>query len=129
MPLLIRWPGRVPAALVSEQHTINMDLSATIVGAAGTAESRELDGIDLLPILEGKAPPEARTFFWRTDYPAYKQRAVRRGRFKYLLDDTTEFLFDLETDIGERTNLAYRHPDVVKELQSALAAWETELAR
>ena len=63
------------------------------------------------------------------DYPAYKQRAVRRGRFKYLLDDTTHFLFDLETDIGERRNLAYRHPDVLKELQSAFAAWETELAR
>ena len=80
-------------------------------------------------ILEGRAPPEARTFFWRTDYLAYKQRAVRHGRFKYLLDDTIEFLFDLETDIGERRNLAYRHPDVVKELQSALAAWEKELAR
>ena len=129
VPLLIRWPGRVPAALVSEQHTIHMDLSATILRATGTAASRELDAIDLLPILEGRAPSEARTFFWRMDYPAYKQRAVAHGRFKYLLDDTTEFLFDLETDIGERRNLAYRHPEVVKELQSALAAWETELAR
>ena len=43
----MKWPARIPAAFVSEQHTIHMDLSATILGAAGTAPTRELDGIDL----------------------------------------------------------------------------------
>ncbi len=117
---------------VSEQHTIHMDLSATILSAAKTTPTRKLDGIDLLPILRGTGSPGLpvqRTFYWRTDYPAYKQRAVRRGRWKYLLDDTTEMLFDLEADIGERDNLAYRRPDKLEELQRALASWETELGR
>ena len=112
----MKWPARIPAVFVSEQHTIHMDLSATILGAAGTAPTRELDGIDLLPILKGTTPPVERTFFWRTDYPAHKQRAVRRERWKYLLDDTTEMLFDLETDIGERDNLAYQRPSKLEEL-------------
>jgi len=46
-----------------------------------------------------------------------------------LLDDTTEMLFDLETDIGERDNLAYRRPEKLAELQKALATWEADLAR
>ena len=128
VPLIMKWPARIPAAFVSEQHTIHMDLTATILGAAGTAPTRELDGIDLLPILKGTTPPVERTFFWRTDYPAYKQRAVRRGRWKYLLDDTTEMLFDLATDIGERDNLAYQRPAKLQELQKALATWEAALA-
>ena len=99
---------------------------ASILGAARAAPppERELDGIDLLPILEGTQPTVERTFFWRTDYSAYRQRAVRRGRFKYLLDDTTEMLFDLEEDIGERHNLAYQRPKLLKELQAALTEWE-----
>lgn len=129
IPLMMKWPGRIPPAFVSEQHTIHMDLSATILSAAATAPTRELDGIDLLPSLEGKSRPAERTFFWRTDYPAYKQRAVRRGRWKYLRDDSTEMLFDLETDIGERDNLAYRRPGKLEELQFALATWEADLAR
>ena len=63
VPLIMKWPGRIPAAIVSEQHTIHMDLTATILGAAGTAPTRELDGIDLLPILKGSTQPVDRTFF------------------------------------------------------------------
>ena len=129
VPLMMKWPGRIPSAFVSERHTIHMDLSATILSAAMTAPARVLDGIDLLPSLTGTSPPADRTFFWRTDYPAYKQRAVRRGRWKYLRDDSTEMLFDLETDIGERDNLAYRRPEKLEELQRALATWEAELEK
>ena len=129
VPLIMKWPGRIPAGFVSEQHAIHMDLSATILSAAETAPTRELDGIDLLTILRGTTPQVERTFFWRTDYPAYQQRAVRRGRWKYLLDDTTVMLFDLETDIGERDNLAYRRPEKLEELQKALATWEADLRR
>jgi arylsulfatase A-like enzyme len=124
VPLIMSWPGKIPSGLVSEQLSINMDLSATILAAARISSNRELDGIDLIPILEGKMPPTERTLFWRTDYPAYKQRAVRRGRYKYLVDDTTYFLFDLEADIGERNNLAHRQPEILEELQDALARWE-----
>lgn len=129
IPLIMKWPGTIPAGLVSEQHTIHMDLSATILAAAGTAATRTLDGVDLVPVLAGTTAPIDRTFYWRTDYPAYKQRAVRRGRWKYLRDDSTEMLFDLEVDIGERDNLAYARPEKVGELREALTAWEAELSR
>lgn len=37
VPLIMKWPGRIPAGFVSEQHAIHMDLSATILSAAETA--------------------------------------------------------------------------------------------
>jgi len=38
-----------------------------------------------------------------------------------------DLLFDLEADIGERTNLGYQHPEVLEDLKSRLKAWEAEI--
>ena len=64
-----------------------MDLTASILAATRTpvpAEAR-LEGIDLLPVLEGRAPEIARTLFWRV-IGASPQRAVRSGDWKLLFD-------------------------------------------
>ena len=67
VPCLIRWPGQLPAGKTSEQAAITMDLSVSILAATGTVppEGRTLDGMDLLPILQGRKPRQERTFFWR----------------------------------------------------------------
>jgi hypothetical protein len=52
---------------------------------------------------------------------------VRRGKWKYVYDREMELLFDLEEDIGEKRNLAFKHPEIVTELRAALAKWETQL--
>ncbi len=130
-PCLARWPGVLPAGAVSAQPVITMDLTATILAAAGahTPAARPPDGEDVLPILAGQKPSRERTLFWRLPRPDEKfgQKAVRRGKWKYLLDREVELLFDLEKDVGERHNLAYRHPEVVRELRRALAGWEAGL--
>ena len=59
----------------------------------------------------------------------YGQRAIRRGRWKFLWDRGTDFLFDLSTDPGERRNLAFRDPGLVIELKKALAVWERQMPR
>ena len=38
-----------------------------------------------------------------------------------------DLLFDLEADIGERTNLHDRHPEITARLKKKLAAWEAEM--
>jgi arylsulfatase A-like enzyme len=136
VPCLLRWPGHLPANTASAQPTITMDLTAVILAATGTRppEDRKLDGRNVLPILQGKAPAAERTFFWRIGGADRKQKAVRKGKWKYVLDGdawTTrkELLFDLDNDAGERKDLAYRHPEVVEELRGLLANWEAELAR
>jgi arylsulfatase A-like enzyme len=83
----------------------------------------------VVPLLTGKQASRERTFFWRLPRPDdhFGQKAVRRGKWKYVYDREVELLFDLEKDIGEKHNLAFQHPAVVKELRTALAEWESKL--
>ncbi len=133
VPCVIRWPGVIPGATVSHQAAMTMDLTAMILSACGVKPpaGRVLDGEDLLPILSGKAPERERTMFWRTRHPAFPsaQKAVRRGRWKYLTDGRTEFLFDLKTDSGEARDLADENPKLVTELKKALSEWEERIGR
>ncbi len=131
VPALIRWPGRVPAGKVASQPAITMDLAASILAATGTAPppGRMLDGVDLLPVVRGERPAMERTFFWRIDRLDRKQKAVRRGSWKYILDGAIEMLFDIERDPSEKLDIAPRHPEKLAELRVALAEWESDLAR
>jgi arylsulfatase A-like enzyme len=131
VPCLMRWPARLKQGKDIDQPAITMDLSATILAAAGATPpaGRKLDGINLLPILTGQQKQIERTFFWRIDRTARKQKAVRHGPWKYMRDGMLEMLFDLEKDISERRNLAYQHPDIVARLRQMLADWEAEMAK
>jgi arylsulfatase A-like enzyme len=129
VPCFIRWPRRWPAGKVSDQIAIMMDLTVTILAAAGVEPPAMLDGENLLPTAEGKQPPLQRTLFWRLDHSGRQQKAVRRGQWKYLVDIWNEMLFDLEADRGERRNLLYAYPDVAVELRRALDAWEASLSQ
>jgi arylsulfatase A-like enzyme len=130
VPCLLRWPGHVPAGLVSAQPAITMDLTATILAAAGVAppRGRSLDGLDLVPILAGRGNIPGRAFCWRIDRPGTRQWAVRKGPWKYVADGGYELLFDLREDIGERVDVGYLHPEVVVDLRRDLIRWETEMA-
>lgn len=122
VPAIVRWPGRIPAGTVSGQVAVTMDLTATILAATGTtapAETR-LEGIDLLPVLERRAPEAERTLFWRVT----GQRAVRSGDWKLIFDHGRAMLFNLRADIGEREDLIGRRSDVARRLRPLLAAWE-----
>ncbi len=128
VPAILRWPGRIPAGSVSGQVGITMDLTASILAATGTAvpPGARHEGIDLLPVLEGRAPEIERTLFWRLTAPR-TQQAVRSGGWKLLLDAGRPMLFDLRTDVGERENLIARRPDVARRLRPLLAAWQEDV--
>ncbi len=131
VPCLMRWPDQLQKGKTTDQVGITMDLTATILAAAGHKPSPDvpLDGIDLLPILQGKQDARARTLFWRIDRAGRKQKSARDGDWKYLKDDTIEMLFDLSKDVGQRNNLNFRHPEVVERLRMAMDTWEAEMDR
>jgi arylsulfatase A-like enzyme len=128
VPAIVRWPGRVPPGRVSRQVGMTMDLTATILAAAGAKVpvGTTLDGIDLLPILAGSAPETERTLFWRVG-GARQQQAVRSGRWKLMVDQGRPLLFDLTADIGERTDVIATHRDIATRLQAALGAWQADV--
>jgi arylsulfatase A-like enzyme len=129
VPAIVRWPGRIAAGRVSGQVGITMDLTASILAATGTPVPPEarLEGMDLLPILEGRASEVERTLFWRTNAYGQSQRAVRSGDWKLVVDGIATMLFDVRADPGERNDLANRRQDVANRLQPLLAAWERDV--
>jgi arylsulfatase A-like enzyme len=130
VPLALRWPGRIEPGGTSDQVAITMDWTATLVAAAGAAADPQspLDGIDLLPFATGQRADASRTLFWRQPYPpASPHAAARQGQWKYLRIGDAEHLFDLETDPGEKTDVASRFPDVHQSLRSAWGSWNQQM--
>ena len=102
---------------------MTMDILPTCAALASAAAPPGLDGTTLVPhLVEGSALPE-RDLFWRID----ASKAVRRGPWKLVVEEDRVFLFNLETDIGEKEDIAAQHPALVNELLVALHAWEKDV--
>ena len=129
VPLILRWPGALPAGRTSSQVAITLDLTASSLAATNTQapEGHHPDGIDLLPVLRGEAGPVERDLYWRIDRPGRQQRAGRSGDWKLLQDAGSLLLFNLGQDPGERTDLAGQHPDLVRRLKRMLDEWEADV--
>ncbi len=112
-----------------------MDFSATFLALADASapEDRPLDGVDLMPVLEGREPPFERTLFWRRALDPWRksvvpQRAVRQGRWKYIdYPDGKQELFDLAADVGETNNLLGTHAEIAAGLRRRLDDWESDV--
>ena len=129
VPAIVRWPKRIRAGSVSDQVGITMDLTASILAATGARVPAEakLEGIDLFPVWEGRAPELERTLFWRSGSGAGKQTAVRRGDWKIIVDGTHTYVFDVRTDLSERNDLARWRQDVAQALHPLLVDWEASV--
>ena len=133
VPCIAKWPGVIPAGLVSEQPCITMDFSASIIRAAGTKPppDRPFDGIDILQKIQTKAPVQERTLFWRARRGQRTRKAVRSGSLKYIYqqnaDDIKEYLFDLKQDPAEKNNILIEREEDVKRLKMLLKKWEDKV--
>jgi arylsulfatase A-like enzyme len=128
VPAIVRWPDVLPSGSVSGQVAITMDLTATMLKAAG-ADTREagLEGIDLIPLLTGASPAIERTLFWRNRRAGGQQYAVRSGNWKLLIDAGHQLLFDVSRDPGEREDMAMTRPDIVAKLKSQIDTWQRDV--
>ncbi len=127
VPAILSWPGVVPAGQVTGQVGITMDLTATILAAtrAEVPADLELEGIDLLPILTGAVPEQARTLFWRSVDGG--SRAVRSGDWKLIVEGRNSFVFDVRTDLSEREDLTSQQQGVARRLRLLLDRWEDDV--
>ncbi|MEY3897199.1 MAG: Arylsulfatase, partial [Verrucomicrobiota bacterium] len=130
-PLIVRWPAVVKGGGVVSTPVSSPDFFPTLLEAAGVKPQpgQTLDGVSLMPVLQGGSLPE-RGLFWH--YPHYGNQggapnaAVRRGDFKLIewLEDGRVELFDVKQDLGEQTDLAAKQPERVTELREELHAWQ-----
>lgn len=138
VPLLVRWPGQTPAGAVSNDLVCLTDVLATcaeIVGFPVPASAGE-DSFSLAPALRGtKHKPARETVVHHSINGSF---AIRRGQWKLELcpgsggwSAPKPFskeerglpkvqLYDLDSDIGEKKNVADAHPELVAELEKQL---------
>jgi arylsulfatase A-like enzyme len=129
VPAIVRWPGHMPRGKVSPQVGITMDFSASVLAAANVPvpADAKLEGMNIFPILEGRAPVVERTLFWRTNAGGHTQKAVRSGDWKLILDGNTPMVFDVRKDVGERNDLTNQQQAVAHRLRPLIARWEADV--
>ncbi|MCK4750779.1 MAG: sulfatase, partial [Bacteroidales bacterium] len=129
-PCIVRFPGKIPADKTCNEIATTMDLLPTFAGLAGTKPpaDRIIDGRNIWPLMAGeknaKSPHKA--FYY---YQIDQLQAVRSGPWKLHLPLKTKRrnwgkpipnsplqLYNLDSDIAEKNNVADKNPDVVKRL-------------
>ena len=133
-PMIIRAPAVAKPGSVSAAAVTSTDFYPTMIELAGlpARPDQHLDGVSLLPILEGGEIP-SRPLYWH--YPHYGNQggepagAIREGDWKLIewYEDNRLELFNLRQDIGERYNLLRLHPGQAEQLHGRLKAWRTDL--
>lgn len=137
VPCLMRWPAQILAGRVCRAVATAMDLCPTlaILGGAAIPTDRIIDGQDIRPLMQAEADaasPHAAFFYYIMHY----LMAVRVGKWKLHVGRMTfpdkqitsvAELYDLETDVGETTNLYDQYPTIVAELEAQLAACRQDM--
>ncbi len=148
VPAIVRLPGHIPAGVTSDAVVRSIDLAPTLAAILGSdlLDGTVIDGANAWPVFTGKSKQDTAEHFYF--YRGNDLQAVRSGRWKlhlphnynsvdggvvenggavgsYLSRRIELSLFDLETDIGETTDVSADHPEQVRRL---LALAETARA-
>jgi len=149
VPFVARWPGKIPAGLVSNELCSTIDVLPTCVKLAGGSvpADRIIDGQDIWPLLtqpDAKSPHDVFYYYWDNGLDA-----IRSGEWKlhfphtyrslqgppgkdgqpngYAQAKTGLELYNLKADPGEKTDVAAANPEVVAQLQKLANAARKDL--
>lgn len=108
VPLMMRFPGLIPAGRSIPESVGTLDVSPTVLAAAGIAVPPVMEGVNRIDHMNGNVPALPAVAF--SDF-LDDRRVVRAGRWKLIMRGVNTTLFDLESDPGELTELKIeRHP-------------------
>lgn len=136
VPGIAWWPGRIPKGIVCREVVSTIDLYPTFAALAGARlpSDRIIDGKDVRPLLFGDrsaiSPHKAFFYYWKDEL-----QAVRSGKWKLVLEHKSrdgkkvipQQLFNLETDIGETTDVSAQYPSVVRRLMAYVEEMREDL--
>jgi len=132
-PLVVRWPGVVPAATVCSRITSSIDFYPTFLDAANINPdpAQHIDGVSILPLLKDPAAVfERDALYWHSpDYKGRESGTVRKGVWKlikFYKTGKTE-LYNLADDLSEKNNLAKKLPEKAAEMEKMLTDWHKEV--
>ena len=123
-PMIVRWPGHVPAGAVTDQVGWFADFLPTAAALAGVPPPEKIDGVSLLPTLLGhpEAQPPHDPLYWEF-YEGRSSQAVRLGDWKAvripMLTGPIQ-LYNLANDLGEKHDVAAAHPEIVARIRALM---------
>ncbi len=129
VPAVASWPGKIKESSESDHVWYFADFMPTFLELAGATETlpHDCDGLSIVPELLGKqaaghAQAQHEFLYWETGSGAKLDRAGRLGDWKAVwpAGDAPLELYDLSRDLGEKNNVADRHPDIVAEMKGRL---------
>ena len=131
VPCIMRWPGKIPAGQTCSELTLSMDFYPTLaaIGGAEVPTDRIIDGKDIRSLIhgeEGATTPHDSFFYYKRN----AIEAVRSGHWKlHIRKDDQEIgeLYNLETDIGETSNVFDQHPEIVRDLMAKIDACRQDI--
>jgi arylsulfatase A-like enzyme len=143
VPGIFRWPGQIPAGVVSSEPVSNMDVLPTFAKLAGSSAptDRTIDGREIWPLLSGKkdakSPHEYFYYFnGGRDPDRPNIQAIRMGKWKLRLNRAErgsglepEELYDLHEDVSEKFDRSEFHPELVKRLVGQAESFLKELVK
>ena len=139
VPMIVCWPGHVPAGTESAQPTSNVDVYPTLLAAANIKPDprQTLDGVSTLSTWTTPGTPTAqRPIFWHypLDRPHFlggrSSGAIRDGDWKLIefFDSGNRELFHLADDPSEQKDLSAQDPARADKLAAKLVAWREQVS-
>lgn len=132
VPCIAWWPGTVKAGAESAHVASFADWLGTAAELAGAKAPENVDSISFVPTLQGRTGEQKRHEFlyWEFHEGGFQQAALYRGRWKGIRSggpDTPVRLFDLRSDVAEKTDVAPQHPDIAETIGAYLKTARTPL--
>ncbi len=139
VPLIFRWPERIPAGTRHDAPVEMVDLFPTLLELADLPQATAGPGRSLAAALRGEATldPQRPVFLQRRYYNNANagqvkmngaQFGIRSGHWKFIVgprENRTE-LYDLNADPRETANLIDRQPERARELATRLHGWRDQ---
>lgn len=129
VPLIIRYPGRVPAGKRVAGYTQHKDLVPTVLELAGIETDKKFDGNSVLPLISGEEVSHESEIYI-TECTWMRKHGWRTPEWKLIVALEPDFhfkpeieLYNLIQDPDENNNLAESEPEVVAHLKSRMDAW------
>ena len=136
VPGIIEWPARIQKPAVSDVLACTSDIYPTVIDILGIAVPNQvlpLDGISLVPLIDGKMHQRLNPIgFWHHGETGLEDGPVvwndNQYKFHQRAQNTYE-LYDLTSDISETTDLTKKQPDVLERMKAEMATWLESVKR
>lgn len=129
VPLIIRYPGRIPAGKRVSGYNQHKDLVPTLLELADIETDIDFDGDSLLPLINGEIT-SYESEFYITECTWMRKHGWRTPEWKLIVALEPDFhykppveLYNLIQDPDENENLADSHPDIVNVLETRMHKW------